>query len=193
MKVGSIELLMSCGPFREQMRNVGLIIMIMSISSCRPDNADFDPFDNEFKFHQNFKLQDYDSITGECGYWNLTKKNNNGLWTYYQFFLDEEIVAKGFSLDIDEIPIINKDSLNTENGIIKLLERYPIDFESAKQKLSIFNIREIKIKEPVSTLMRIELIDSKDSVYQASIMTFFEETKMTRQLTYFNNKEKYVN
>lgn len=165
--------------------------MIISISSCQPDNIDFDPFDNEFKFHQNFKLQDYDSITGECGYWNLTK-TDNGLGTYYQFFLDEkEIVAKGFNLDIDEIPIINIDSLNSENGIIRLLEGHPIDFESAKQKLTIFNIKEIKVKEPVSTFMRIELIDNRDLIYQADITTFVEETKMIRKLTYFNIKEKY--
>jgi hypothetical protein len=128
---------------------------------------------------------------GECGYWNLTRKEN-GLGIYYQFFLEEKtIVAKGFNLDIDEIPITLKDSLITEATFINLTKEHPIDIEYVKSKLSSFKIKDIVFKSPFGSYIEIELVDTKDSVYQASIMMLFENDKIVRQLSYFNSSERH--
>ncbi len=171
--------------YPDQMRNLGLILIVLIIVSCQSENVDFDPFDNEFRFHRNFKISDYDTLNGECGYWNLTKRNDV-VKNYYQFYVDEKsIVAKGFSLDIDEIPIV-EDSLNTDGYVIKLLEKHPIDFEQLKQRLTIYKIEEIKVLSPTDTYVKIELVDLNGSTYKADIIAVFEDNKFTRHLTYFN-------
>ena len=97
------------GAYFTMMRYTALIVLIIVIwTSCQPANIDFNPFDDEFRFHRSFNLTEYDTVIGECGYWNLTKQNG-GLKIYYQFYLDErDIVAKGFQLDLDEIQFNNE-------------------------------------------------------------------------------------
>jgi len=170
------------------MKNSALIVVIVLATGCGPRNTDFNPFDNEFRFHSTFEYADYDSIWGTCGYWNLTKKKDS-LETYYQFYLDEdEIIAKGFDLVIDEIPILNRDNLHTEQEISAFLNQHPIDLPAVKQKLLKVNIKEIKIQSPVSSFMQIQLVDTRDSVYIADIMSFIRENKMVRRLSYFHGK-----
>jgi hypothetical protein len=175
------------------MRKIGLILIVAIASGCyEPKNYDFNPFDDEFLFHKNFKISDYDTIMGECGFWNLTKRND-GLETYYQFFTNKKpIVAKGFDLDIDEILVDDKDSLESETYLKKLWRNRPINFELVRQRLSPFKIKEINIVRQTDAYLDIELIDVRDSVYTASIiMALLEDNKITRQLQYFNGRRTY--
>lgn len=67
------------------MKNIGLLFITFIVSNCQPKNVEFNPFDNEFRFHRNFQLSEYDQIMAECGYWNLSKRKDD-LEIYYQFF-----------------------------------------------------------------------------------------------------------
>jgi len=76
------------------------IILLLAIWTCRSKNDDFNPFDNDFSFHNKMKVAEYDTIWDTCGYWSFEHDNNNGLRTYYGFLFDD-LIVKGFSLEID--------------------------------------------------------------------------------------------
>jgi hypothetical protein len=66
---------------------LSIIIIVAWCTGCKSSNTNFYPFDQDFRFHKNFNLADYDTIMGECGYWNLTNRKDG---TYYQFFSKKE-------------------------------------------------------------------------------------------------------
>lgn len=155
---------------------------------CKPGNVDFNPFDNEFKFHRNFNLVEYDTIMGECGYWNLTK-TENGLNVYYQFFLDETpIVAKGFDLKFDEISIFDEDSLENQDYLLNIIKRHPLNPDSIKNRLASLKIKDVKVYAPMELATLVEITDMRDSVYTASLEVYFDGKVITRNLNYFNGK-----
>jgi hypothetical protein len=152
---------------------------------CGPQNNDFDPFDNEYRFHKTFRQSDYDTINGECGYWNLTNRDDG---TYYQFFLDEsEIVAKGFNLIIDEIQVsnLNNDSINR---LFESIENKTIDINLIQERLKQFKIKQVTFLPDSTLINRLELIDENDSTYYADVLPFYENNKIFRQISYFNGK-----
>lgn len=170
------------------MKRIILFLIVIGGGSCQDVNSDFNPFDNEFQFHKGFRVSDYDTIMGECGYWFLTKRTN-GIDAYYQFFTDEErIVAKGFEVFVDEIAEHNIDSLKSEKYVIQLLETHPIDLTEITQRLSIFKVKEIKIVSQADIYMFVELTDERDSIYTGSITTTVDDKGITRHLRYFNGK-----
>ena len=54
------------GAYFTMMRYTALIVLIIVIwTSCQPANVDFNPFDDEFRFHRSFNLTEYDTVIGE--------------------------------------------------------------------------------------------------------------------------------
>lgn len=168
------------------MRNVALILIVFLSLACQPTNEDFNPFDNEFSLHRNFKLADYDTLMGECGYWNLTKRDS--IQVYYQFFLDENpIVAKGFNYVIGEV-IINTDSVNY-HYLLDFIKNNSIDYVSTAKRLSAIGIKEVNPIDTVSDYMRVELLHNNGKNYYGYIASFANGGKITRQLSYFNGRD----
>lgn len=180
------------------MRSFVIVILIGSVwMCCRPENTTFNPFDNEFKFHGDFNLSDYDTVPGECGYWNLTNRNDG---TYYQFYLDEkDIVAKGLNIDLDQLVV---DSFNVEykydeRKIVRILDSNPLDTNLLKLRLANFiTVKRVRLsleRSVLPFLEGIELIDNNDSIRFADILVRTIETenqvKIARQFSYFNGKE----
>jgi len=171
------------------MNNLCLIFSFLILAACQTKNIEFNPFDDEFEFHRNFISEEYDTIFGECGYWNLTKKTQD-LKPYYQFYLNEKpIVAKGFDLILDEIEILEEDSLKNDSSTTQKFVNQPINLALIVEKLKIFNIKEVKVLELNSVISSIKLTDNKDAVYNASIMINIDSNKITRKLSYFNAKK----
>lgn len=172
------------------------IFLTLSISAvfiaCKPHNEDFNPFDNEFEFHQNFKLSDYDTVWGECGYWNFTNRNNG---TYYQFYLGEkDIVAKGFNIDFDQQIFINPDTTDDYRVYSERVYLDPIDTNLVKKCLLNLKIEKVRFIYDSSRIPSIEIIDSTDSIRQISLSGYFsinefsKELKLVRQISYYNDK-----
>ncbi|MFN7495574.1 MAG: hypothetical protein ACK5RG_21820, partial [Cyclobacteriaceae bacterium] len=90
------------------MRLIIIIIVGLTFWTCKSNNDDFDPFDNEFLFHDKIDIADYDSIFIDGGYWAL-QKSKSGLESFYilqqpsYFFMKDKIVGKGFRLVVDSI------------------------------------------------------------------------------------------
>jgi hypothetical protein len=175
------------------MRSFVIVILIGSVwICCRPKNAAFNPFDKEFKFHKNFNFSDYDSVTGECGYWNLTNRNDG---TYYQFYIDEkDIVAKGFKIDFDQIIVKNPDTTDDYRIHLERIYSYPVDSNLVRKSLSNLNIKKVQFVYDSSSFPSIEIIDLNDSIHYTSLSWYysvnehFNELKIVRQIDYFNGK-----
>lgn len=168
------------------MKGIGVVFLTILLSCGRSKNIDFNPFDNEFKLHRNFSLINADTVLAGCGYWNL-REIDGSLETYYQFYGDEKpILAKGFILNLPDIVYFSQDSLESEEYMLNLQKSNPIDFEFIKQELSGFKIKDVQVSEPPSAYTKIVLIDHNDSIYQAEVITNYEEGKIIRSLNYFN-------
>lgn len=170
------------------MRRLPYIIIITFFwTGCKHSNTDFNPFDQDFQFHKNFNVADYDTIMGECGYWNLTKRIDG---TYYQFFDNKkEIVAKGFNVAFDEITISNYDSLEHNELMTKAIKEYSFDINTIKQSLQKFQLKEIKFRYDTSLFPAIEMVDEEDSTHYASLTLEFDgKDKIVREVRYFNGK-----
>ena len=158
------------------------ILVGTMLIGCKTKNIDFDPFDNDYRFHKNFRLSDYDTIRIECGYWNLTNKHNG---SYYQFFLDEsEIVGKGFNLTLDEIQVSYPD-YDSINSIFKSMQKKLIDITSIQERLKQFGIKQVTLLPDSVLFDRLEMIDERDSVFYANILSQVENNKIIRQISYF--------
>lgn len=158
-------------------------MVLFFLIGCDSSNQEFNPFDSDFHFHRNFDRSEYDTIVIECGYWNLTKQNGI-LSTYYQFFADnKQVVGKGFSLTIDELQLEDSSS---DQKIKMLISKNPIDVNQLKTGLSVFPVKEIKIKPDTSIFLRVEIIDNHDSLHYAWIEPYPSQGKLYRQLVFFN-------
>lgn len=167
------------------MKNCLTLLIGSILIGCGPQNNDFDPFDKEYRFHKTFSQADYDTINGECGYWSLTNKEDG---TYYQFFLDEdEIVAKGFNLVIDEIQVLN---LNNDSikRLFESVENKAVDLNLIQERLKRFKIKRVNFLPDSTSISRLELIDENDSTYYADVLPFYENNRIFRQISYFNGK-----
>lgn len=164
------------------------ILLGVILTACGPENSNFDPFDKEFSFHKNFNLSDYDTIRGECGYWNLTNRNDG---TYYQFFLNEnEIVAKGFNLTLDEIIINYPEDLTYNETITNASKNNPIDTNRIKERLKFFEIKKVIFVSDKTQIQAIKMTDQKDSIHFADILPFLDSNKIVWQISYFNGKDR---
>lgn len=175
-----------------------IICMVLSILSCNPQNKNFNAFDKEFRFHQGFRIDDHDTIIGECGYWNLTNRNDG---SYYQFFVDEpEIVAKGFDIYLD-VTKVDTNKVLTDDHLFEIMKSNPIDLirlEKELSKLDIIDVRYVKkfgnVQDMVSGEERMDPINSlgvvykNDSIYLTMVDTYIEGNKLIRRISYFNGR-----
>jgi hypothetical protein len=149
------------------MKKLLIIIIALSIWSCKSSNDSFDPFDKDFKFHNSMNIAEYDTIWDSCGYWCFARDNKKGLTTYYGFF-DIDVIAKGFSLEIDSLETNECDSLfyNRDNNVIEnLFIKHPLNAAEIKARLSDLNINEVKILSPFEA----EIINSENKILKASL------------------------
>jgi hypothetical protein len=163
------------------------ILITIILTGCGPNNIDFDPFDSQYRFHEKFNLSDHDTIIGECGYWNLTNRNDG---TYYQFFLSEKkIVAKGFNITIDNIKSeFAIDGPNTEE-FIEVIRENPVDTIKIKSLLKIFEPKKISFIYDTTSLIGVEIIDKEGSAHLAEVTAFWNGQSIERQIQYFKGGE----
>ncbi|WKZ59102.1 MAG: hypothetical protein QY309_14665 [Cyclobacteriaceae bacterium] len=169
------------------MRIIGMILMMTLAIGCAPTNENFNPFDKEFKLHKNITLSDYDTIIGECGYWNYTNRITG---SYYQFFLNErEIVAKGFNLKLN--PIILEDTVNQTDPkhIFSILETHPVNLDMVKEKLQVYNVKQVRFIDDVDVISGIEITEESGSIQFASLSPYFADNKLIWQIQFFNGKD----
>jgi hypothetical protein len=149
------------------MKKLLIIIIALSIWSCQSSNDSFDPFDKDFSFHNTMNTAEYDTIWDSCGYWDF-EKSNHGLKTAYIFYFDD-IIGKGFSLEIDSIETNDCDSLfydrDDKNTIEDLFTQYPIKVTEVKARLSNLNVSEVKILSS----FEVEITNSENKIFKASI------------------------
>jgi hypothetical protein len=176
------------------------ILIILCALSCRAPNREFNPFDQEFRFHQSFRIEDYDTITGECGYWNLTNRIDGG---YYQFYMDEpEIVAKGFNVDMRIAEADGIEDLSNDE-VQKLFDSHPIDLLQLKKELSKLNVVDVKYMrrlqevfdigtntEKMDSVNSLGLVYNNDSIYFPFVEPYRIEKRIGRRIGYFNGKRQ---
>lgn len=174
------------------MKGICLLILIGTLFiGCRYDNSSFYPFDNNYTFHKSFAMSDYDTVMGECGFWFLYNKVDG---SYYQFFGDEKnIVAKGFTIDLDEIAIDNLDDLSFVKRSALKFEMKAFDTTKLKTSLFNFKIREVEVFSDTTDAIEsiVEMIDKNDSVQIARVVCYYDydrpgKLKIIKQLRYFN-------
>jgi hypothetical protein len=181
------------------MRNTAIIISVMFwCFSCGPRNEYFNPFDNEFRFHRRFNLADYDTIRIECGYWNLTNRNDGG---YYQFYIDSPgVVGKGFNVYID-VAVPDTTRVLTPAEFWEIVESNPIDLAELKSKVSKLNIKDVRYvrtlsdvfivgteEERMDSVNSLGLVYMNDSIYFPSWHPIHEGNKVIWWVGYFNAK-----
>ncbi|MDH5598979.1 MAG: hypothetical protein OEY34_07635 [Cyclobacteriaceae bacterium] len=166
-------------------RVIQLVLLVVLVFSCTPKNTEFNPFDEEFAFHSTVNLEEYDTISAGCGYFNITLTQDE-LQTYYQYF-EDEIVAKGFDLSIDSYPygLKNIDFEKVRDSIARI----PVPSEKILQKLSVVDVIRIEI-DSIKEGYREVLMEHRDgSNYHGEIDVSYdtENSVFVRRLGFFNN------
>lgn len=180
-----------------------LIVSCISfcLLACGPRNKDFNPFDDEFRFHKYFTASNYDTIIGECGYWNLTNRNDG---SYYQFYGgDPKIVAKGFDVYLNVVEVDTSETLSGEE-LTKIFDSHPVDLSELRNVLSKFNIADVRYVDGVfkdvidietgedetDSLKMLVLFCKNDSTYLPHINGFIDGNMLVRRIGYFNARRQ---
>jgi hypothetical protein len=162
------------------MRLIIIIIVGLTFWTCKSNNDDFDPFDNEFLFHDKIDIADYDSIFIDGGYWAL-QKSKSGLESFYilqqpsYFFMKDKIVGKGFRLVVDSIEMTDcnskfYDSYDDANDMLKkLFDRNPIDFEKVKARLLRLGVIDIKMLSDSIVPFKLEITNLERKTFKARL------------------------
>lgn len=166
------------------MKRLATIILVLTIVfGCQPKNRDFNPFDDEYKFHDKFKLSDHDTVMGECGYWNLTNRKDG---TYYQFYLSEkEIVAKGFNITLDDFNVDFGEDGPNPHEFVEALKSHPLDTTRIKSLVEIFDLKKVTFLYDTTSLTGLAMVDQNDSVHLAEVVPFWNARSIVRQVQYF--------
>jgi hypothetical protein len=168
---------------------IGLIIL-----SCKSNNDDFNPFDDDFRFHNKINLTEYDTIWDTCGFWSFEHDNKKGLKTFYGFLFDEA-VGKGFSIEIDKIKTINCDSLfyreDYNNILAELFAQNPINLAKLKPLHLGLRITDMKIVSDSIVPYKIEITSSDNKIFKAWLKADCDSTgQLIRNLYFINLKDK---
>jgi hypothetical protein len=177
------------------MRLLTIFAIAFILWSCKSSNDDFDPFDEDFKFHNKMNKSEYDTIWDSCGYWTYEKDLKNGIKIAYGFYFDE-LVGKGFSLEIDKISTVECDSLfytnDYHNVLARSLEQNPIESERIESRLSVFGVKHIKILNDTLNRYSVEIINSDDMQFSARITTDCDGNGyITRHIYFMNAKDSF--
>lgn len=176
-----------------------IFLLIFCALACAPRNEEFNPFDSEFRFHKTFDIKDYDTLIGECGYWNLTNRQTGA---YYQFYLDEpEIVAKGFYVDV-EIAEVDTTKIFSQEQVDSLSRTYPLNLLNLKESLAKLKFKDVRTMRVWGENLEMEtgrmwedsieyigVVDTNDSIHAIfDEPPFISGAKLIRRVGYFNSK-----
>lgn len=161
------------------MRVIALLIIGLSLWSCQASNDNFDPFDNDFSFHNKINIDEYDSLFDDIAYWQL-QNGDSGLNTFYvlyrppYFFMNDRIVGKGFSLVVDSIKTIDCSSefygKHDAKSILKnLCNKNPIDFEEVKARLLGLGVIDIRILSDTAIPIKLEITNIDHKTFNAKL------------------------
>jgi hypothetical protein len=174
-----------------------LAFLVVLFGCWRPEDErsisemdNFNPFDENFEFHDNIQFADYDTIIGECGYWHLAREDR-GVYIFYQLFnKDPEIWAKGFTIDLDEVEI--PEWINQEDflAINDLFLRVPIDTSEIRTALTKFDIVDFKVSDPAFPYT-IQMIDSKGNKFVGYIHAWRDDKTLRRYVEFNNSKNDW--
>ncbi|UXE67243.1 MAG: hypothetical protein KA713_01390 [Chryseotalea sp. WA131a] len=179
------------------MRLFTLFIVGLIALGCKSSNDDFDPFDKDFKFHNKMNVAECDTIWDTCGYWTFEHDNKNGLKTFYGFLL-EDVVGKGFSLDVDRINSTECDSLfyrkDFDNIMKELFMQNPIDIEKIRPRLLGLGVINIKIVSDTLVPYKIEITNSENKIFTAWLRGDCDwQGQVIRHIDFTNLKDELTN
>lgn len=166
--------------------------MFLFIVSCGSGNDDFDPFDNDYGFHNNMKLADYDTIWDTCGYWGLESRQQDGLTTFYLFF-EDDIEGKGFSVEMDRVRTEFCDSMfyraTRDQIMADLFVQNPVNLVPVKTRLRELGVADVRFVADSSIPFQVEIIDSNNQKFEARIeMNCDPGGYIVRSIMYINSK-----
>lgn len=134
------------------------ILVILFLGNNRKAPPSYNPFDTLFDISRDKLEEDSCKMIGGMGGWfNLTKRIDN-VDVYYQFFaLEEKVVAKGFFLALDTIPIKELHFLE-ENQLEDLLFTIPINTQLIQNKIRKYNAVLEKVTKQINEYGTPEVI-----------------------------------
>lgn len=183
------------------MRNLLLATYLIATIGCASQQDEirvselegFNPFNDNFQFHSNIKLWQYDTILGECGFWHLAKEEE-GLYTFYQLFDDEpKIWAKGFELDIDEVVSeLDRNHMNLQT-VKELFYKVPFDSNQVRTRLSKLGIVNFRVVSDTAVMCKIELVDLNSNIFVGWIQAFPDPDfkKVKRYIEFRNSAQDW--
>lgn len=151
------------------MRLVILFVIGLITWGCKSSNEDFDPFDKDFKFHNKMNVADCDTIWDTCGYWTFEHDDKNGLKTFYEFLFDD-VIGKGFSLEVDRINTTECDTLFYRKDFDKIVRELfiqnPIDLSKIQPRLLGLGVTNIKIVSDTMIPFKLEITNSENKTFK---------------------------
>ena len=165
------------------------IIIVISIISCK-EKPNYNPFDEQFDVSVNTLIRDNcDTISAGCGYFNLVKREGK-LKPYYQVYMEDfsEVVAKGFSYEIDTFRIRNFKDIYTNEIKLDSIKNLPIDKEEFNKEFGKFGY---KINSRVNSSIQIvnaQLMDTIDLELDA--YPIYGNRYLARGIGYFKTENK---
>ena len=176
------------------MKLIMFVFLGLTFWACKSSNDNFDPFDKDFSFHNKMNVAEYDTIWDTCGYWSFGNDNKSGLKTFYGFFLDD-VIGKGFSLEIDKINTTDCDSLfykmDRNKFLTDLFIQNPINLEEVKPKLLGLGVTSLKIISDSGFPFKLELTNSENATFIAWLRADCDSKgRIIRHLVFTNSKDE---
>jgi hypothetical protein len=163
------------------MKPIYIIFLSVFLASCGAKNAEFNPFDDEFRLHRNYNPINYDTVYTGCGFWNLTSRNSR-LQHYYEFFDDEShILGKGFNIYIDTLNIERKIMIDET---VNMCKNYPFDTAALRADLRTINIIDFEILSDSTWYSVVNLTRRSGRVEQVRMEMEYVDGRFIRLISY---------
>jgi hypothetical protein len=178
-----------------RLHHLAFLVILFACWSAEDESSisemdNFNPFDENFEFHDNIQFAEYDTILEECGYWRLIKEGRGGYIFYQLLDKKPEIWAKGFTVDLDEIEILEVANQEGFLAINDLFLRVPIDTNGIRSALARFDIVDFKVSDPAFPYT-IQMIDSRGNKFVGYIRAWRDDKTLGRYLDFYNDKNNW--
>jgi len=164
-------------------------IVISCFFSCK-EKPTYNPFDNQFNVSVRSLIRDNcDTISAECGYYNLTKREGK-LRPYYQIYDEEfyEVVAKGFIYPMDTFKVEEFVDIYTSKSLIDSVAYLPINEEELNEEFWKFGY---VIYQRYQDTIQIVNAENKDTIeLKLSVFPVNYNRSIARGIGYFKTEEK---
>jgi hypothetical protein len=114
-------------------------------------------------------VAEYDTIWDTCGYWAFEHDDKNGLKIYYGFLFDD-VVGKGFSIEVDRINTTECDSLFYRKDFDKIMKKLfiqnPIDLNKIQPRLFKLGVTNIKVVSDKLIPYELEITNSENKTFK---------------------------